>query len=128
MVVGTGKSVIAINLLANLTKLGLFGQTGNLAPSSVSITYGGLSGRLKFQTFSGAETESSYDALIVDEAHRLNAKSGCRSLGRKPNQGKYRPRHRSFSWMKHAFTDIGCMEEIRDWAKHFGAEVEASSN
>ncbi len=135
---GTGKSVIAINLLANLTKLGLFGQyvTKNLAPRSVYESQ--LTGTFRkteisnFFRGSGAftETESnSYDALIVDEAHRLNAKSGLYGhLGENQIKEIIHSSKASIFFVDEAqrihINDIGCMEEIRNWAKHFGAEVE----
>ncbi len=82
---GTGKSVIAVNLLAHLSKLGLVSKyvSKNAAPRAVFKAK--LTGTFK-QTvignlFSGSgsffETEpNAFDALIVDEAHRLNEKSG----------------------------------------------------
>lgn len=82
---GTGKSVIAINLLVNLTKENLVTQyvSKNSAPRYVYAAK--LSGRLKKSRISnlfkgsGQFYETScneFDALIVDEAHRLNKKSG----------------------------------------------------
>jgi hypothetical protein len=82
---GTGKSVVAINLLVALTSEGQVTRyvTRNAAPrrvfesrltgsrrrSEISMMFGG----------SGEFTETkpnAYDTLIVDEAHRLNEKSG----------------------------------------------------
>ena len=82
---GTGKSVVAINLLVELTKRGLLTKyvSKNAAPRAVYKVR--LTGTLK-QTeisnmFGGSgafiETESNiFDVLLVDEAHRLNEKSG----------------------------------------------------
>lgn len=83
---GTGKSVIAINLLATLVKHGLnsFYVSKNAAPRYVyfeQIKKGqGKLGYLKnlFKS-SGSFVDSKsneFDVLLVDEAHRLNEKSG----------------------------------------------------
>jgi len=82
---GTGKSVVAINLLVEMTKKGLVAQyvTKNAAPREVYASK--LTGTLKKTEYnnlfkgSGAfvdTKENTFDALIVDEAHRLNLKSG----------------------------------------------------
>ena len=82
---GTGKSVVAINLLVAITKLFLNTQyvTKNSAPRAVYESR--LKGSYKkneisnFFTGSGSFVKTKknvFDALVVDEAHRLNAKSG----------------------------------------------------
>ena len=82
---GTGKSVLAINLLVELTRLGLVVQyvSKNAAPRNVYFKK--LKGKIKNISVknlfkgSGSYTDTpnnEFDALIVDEAHRLNAKSG----------------------------------------------------
>ncbi|HUZ92942.1 MAG TPA: DNA/RNA helicase domain-containing protein, partial [Candidatus Paceibacterota bacterium] len=88
---GTGKSVVAINLLVTITKLGLVTRyvTKNSAPRDVYESM--LTGHFKKSEISnmfsgsGAFTESeanTFDALIIDEAHRLNEKSGMfKNLG-----------------------------------------------
>ena len=82
---GTGKSVLAINLLVELTKRGMtsFYVTKNAAPRNVFKDK--LKGSFRknyidnlFQG-SGAFTEAisnEVNVLVVDEAHRLNEKSG----------------------------------------------------
>jgi len=82
---GTGKSVVAINLLAETVGQGLLAQyvSKNAAPRAVyesmltgSYTHTEIS---NFFSGSGAFTEcppNSFDVLIADEAHRLNEKSG----------------------------------------------------
>lgn len=83
---GTGKSVVAINLLAKLTAEGLNCRyvTRNAAPRAVfqaqltGVRHRGHKYEGFFVSsggFVGAEP-ASYDVLIVDEAHRLNEKSG----------------------------------------------------
>jgi DUF2075 family protein len=134
---GTGKSVIAINLLVQLTKLGLLSQyvTKNSAPRAVYETK--LKGSFRkseisnFFSGSGSFTstqENIFDALIVDEAHRLNEKSGMfMNLGE--NQIKEIIKSSKFSIFfidenqKVAIHDIGEVDEIKKWAEHFGAEI-----
>lgn len=82
---GTGKSVLAVNLLVELTKKSLVAQyvTKNSAPRNIYAT------KLK-QDFKKTQIDNlfkgsgsyvdtpnnEFDVLIVDEAHRLNEKSG----------------------------------------------------
>ncbi len=135
---GTGKSVIAINLLVAITKLGLNAQyvTKNAAPRGVFEAK--LVGSFKksqisnFFTGSGSfiDAENSlFDVLIVDEAHRLNAKSGMmKNLGE--NQIKeiidsakcsvfFLDENQKVTWH-----DIGEKEEIENWAAKAGANVQ----
>ena len=134
---GTGKSVVAINLLVELTKRKMFTQyvTKNSAPRDVYRSK--LAGTYK-QTeisnlFSGSGAfikvkSNMFDALVIDEAHRLNEKSGMfKNLGE--NQIKEIINSSKFSIFfidedqKVAFSDIGEKEEIIKWAKHFEAEI-----
>ena len=82
---GTGKSVVAINLLTELTKRGDVTQyvTRNSAPREVYQVK--LTGKFTKTRISNLFSSSgsfydiepnTFDSLIVDEAHRLNAKSG----------------------------------------------------
>ena len=82
---GTGKSVIAINLLVNLINLDIAAKyvSKNGAPRSVYTAK--LTGDFRKtyidNLFSGSgcfynAPRNTYGALIVDEAHRLNEKSG----------------------------------------------------
>lgn len=82
---GTGKSVVAINLLASLSNLGMNCRyvSKNAAPRTVyESMLTGTYRRTEITNFfsgSGAFTnseKSNFDTLIVDEAHRLNEKSG----------------------------------------------------
>ena len=134
---GTGKSVVAINLLVALTDRGLVAQyvTRNSAPRMVYEAK--LTGSFKkshiTNMFSGAGSyhaarPNDYDCLIVDEAHRLNAKSGMFShLGE--NQVKELIRAARFSVFfvdedqKVTLKDIGDKEEIRRWARQQNAAV-----
>jgi DUF2075 family protein len=82
---GTGKSVVAINLLATLLRLGRNARyvSKNAAPRAVyEAKLAGTFSRTRISNlFSGSGAfvdceADTYDALIVDEAHRLNEKSG----------------------------------------------------
>jgi uncharacterized protein len=134
---GTGKSVLAINLLVKLTSEEFVAQyvTRNSAPREVYEIK--LTGTFKkshiTNMFSGSGSfhsvdTNTYDALIVDEAHRLNAKSGMFShLGE--NQVKEIINAAKFSIFfvdedqKVTLKDIGSVEEITTHAKSTGANV-----
>lgn len=134
---GTGKSVVAINLLVALSKLGKFTQyvTRNSAPRLVYESK--LTGTFKksqiSNMFSGSGSyqkvkKGIFDALIVDEAHRLNAKSGMfKNQGE--NQVKEIINAANFSIFfvdedqKVTIHDIGEKEEIKKWALSAGAQT-----
>lgn len=134
---GTGKTVVAINLLVELTNKHLVAQyiTRNSAPREVYEAK--LTGSFKkshiSNMFSGSGSfhkleANLYDVLIVDEAHRLNAKSGIFAhLGE--NQVKEIINSSKFSIFfidedqKVTLKDIGDKEEIRKYARELGARV-----
>lgn len=134
---GTGKTVVAINLLVELTRRQLVTQyiTRNSAPREVYEKK--LTGSFKkshiSNMFSGSGSfhkldANLYDTLIVDEAHRLNAKSGIFShLGE--NQVKELINASKLSIFlidedqKVTLKDIGDKEEIRKYARELGAKV-----
>lgn len=134
---GTGKSVVAINLLVALTKKGLLAQfvSKNAAPRKVYESK--LTGTLRptqiANLFKGsgafvAGVDNCFDALIVDEAHRLNEKSGMYgNLG--DNQVKEIISASKFSVFfidedqKVTLKDIGTSDEIKKWAKLKNATV-----
>lgn len=135
---GTGKSVVAINLLVELTRRGLLAHyvTRNAAPRAVyeskltgTFTKTHITNLFKG---SGSYTESppdSMDVLIVDEAHRLNEKSGLyQNLGE--NQIKElvsTPLLAVFfidEDQRVTLKDIGEKAAIRHWAQQCGAKVD----
>lgn len=134
---GTGKSVVAINLLVEFTKQRLLAQyiSKNSAPRDVYASK--LTGSFKKNHInnlfkgSGSFTEcdaNSFDALIVDEAQRLNAKSGMfQNLGE--NQIKEIITAAKFSVFfldedqRVTMKDIGESNEIKHWATKLGANV-----
>lgn len=132
---GTGKSVLAINLLVELTRRNMtcFYVTKNAAPRAVFRDK--LKGTFKtayinnlFQG-SGQFTEAErneINCLIVDEAHRLNEKSGLfANLGE--NQVKEIINASNFSVFfidenqKVTLKDIGTIDIIKKFANELGA-------
>lgn len=84
---GTGKSVLAIKALSELLKIGLIGSyvSKNMAPRNVykSILSKENPGILVHEFFKTSsylfrDFDNKYDFLLVDEAHRLQEKSGLR--------------------------------------------------
>lgn len=134
---GTGKSVVAINLLAELTKREMLVQyvSKNAAPREVFKKK--LTGSRKKthidQMFkgSGAYTEvavNQFGALLVDEAHRLNEKSGLyANLG--INQIKELILGSRFNVFfideaqRVTLKDIGTIDSIKSWAQELGSTV-----
>lgn len=134
---GTGKTVVAINLLATFTSSGGVAQyvTRNSAPRLVYEAK--LTGSMKRSVFNSmfqssgtyhSVDENSYDALIVDEAHRLNYKSGMfGNLGE--NQVKEIIQAANFSIFfldeeqRVTLKDMGSQDEIEHWANELGADI-----
>jgi DUF2075 family protein len=134
---GTGKSVVAINLLVELTRREKMVHyvsknsaprevfkaklTGTLSPTRVQSMFKG----------SGAYVEApagQMDVLVVDEAHRLNEKSGLYG-----NQGENQIKEIIQTAACSVFfvddhqqvtlKDIGSTQSIRHWARLAGAMV-----
>lgn len=134
---GTGKSVLAINLLVELTRRELVAQyvTRNSAPREVykaKLTGSFTRSRID-NMFSGSGSfhsmeENTYDCLIVDEAHRLNEKSGLFShLGENQIKEIITASKLSVFFIdedqKVTLKDIGDKDELRFWANRIGANV-----
>jgi DUF2075 family protein len=134
---GTGKSVVAINLLVELTNQRLLAQyvSKNAAPRAVYESK--LMGTLRPTRYrnmfkgSGAYTEANeneFDALIVDEAHRLNEKSGLYgNLGDHQVKEIINASKLSVFFIDEdqrvTLKDIGQKEVIREYAQQLGAQV-----
>ena len=134
---GTGKSVLAVNLLVELNKRNMtcFYVTKNAAPRNVYSTK--LRGEYTTQYINHLfqssgnfidEEPNSIDCLVVDEAHRLNEKSGLfANLGE--NQIKEIINASKFSIFfidenqKVTLKDIGSEELIKKYAKEFNAGI-----
>lgn len=135
---GTGKSVLAINLLVELTNESMVCQyvTKNAAPRNVyAAKLSGEVGKTRINNlFKGSgsfvdSTKNEFDALIVDEAHRLNAKSGM-FKNKGENQIKEIINSSKFSLFfidesqRIDINDIGSVDEINKYISLYGAETE----
>ena len=134
---GTGKSVVAINLLVYLTKIGMLAQyvSKNAAPRAVyeARLTGSIRPTVIRNLFRGSGAfidthNNEFDALIVDEAHRLNKHSGLfGNLGE--NQIKEIIAASKFSVFfidedqRVTLKDIGRKQEIEIWASRAGASI-----
>lgn len=134
---GTGKSVVAINLLVAITKEELVVQyvTKNAAPRHIYEQK--LKGDYRKSEItnlfkgSGSYTETKkneFDVLVVDEAHRLNEKSGMFK-----NMGEHQVKEIIESSKLAVFfidenqkihiDDVGNLEVINKFAKQLKSEV-----
>ncbi|UNK57896.1 DUF2075 domain-containing protein [Pseudoxanthomonas daejeonensis] len=134
---GTGKSVVAVNLLVELTKRGQLTKyvSKNAAPRAVYKQK--LAGHLRQveigNLFAGSggfhEAEPNvFDTLVVDEAHRLNEKSGLYgNLGQNQIMELIRSARCTVFFADDdqivTLSDIGRTEELERWARAAGAEV-----
>lgn len=134
---GTGKTVIAMNLLARLTQEGVFVQycSKNSAPRTVYAkklkghrTKSSIDNMFKG---SGAYVDAPRNAVgvvLADEAHRLNEKSGL--YGNQGINQIYEIIHAARlsvffidECQRVTVKDIGSVGEIKRWAAVNGAEV-----
>ena len=134
---GTGKTVVAINLLAKLTNEGLFAQytSKNSAPRNVYAKK--LTGYKKTSInnmFKGSGSyvdaeENTVDVIICDEAHRLNDKSGMfHNLGENQIKEIINASLCSVFFIDESqrvtLSDIGTVSEIQKWADELDSEVQ----
>lgn len=134
---GTGKSVVAINLLVNLINQNQNTKyvTKNAAPRTVyeSKLVGSMKKSEISNLFTGSGTftltpSGTFDALIIDEAHRLNAKSGMfQNKGENQIKEIINAANCSVFFIDENqrvhFKDIGTIDEIKHWANSQGANV-----
>lgn len=134
---GTGKSVVAVNLLAELTKEDQFCQyvSKNSAPRNVyrkklkgSIRKSSVDNMFKGSGIYTETDNNMIDTILVDEAHRLNEKSGMfHNMGE--NQIKeiiHAAKCSAFfidESQRVTLQDIGRVDEIRKWAEEEKAQV-----
>jgi DUF2075 family protein len=134
---GTGKTVVAVNILAKLLQQDLTAQyvSKNQAPREVyeqKLREGSLLVKEIKHLFTGAgsfvDAESNeVGALIADEAHRLNEESNFFGRGKNQimeiiNAGQFSVFFIDESQRVH-IKDIGSKEEIRKHARDLGAEI-----
>src|SRR5690606_30775488 len=131
---GTGKTVLAINLLVRLTGAGLFGRyvSKNAAPREVyQSKLTGTITKTRFSSmFSGSGSfididADTYDFLVVDEAHRLNEKSGLHgNLGENQVKELINASACTIFFIDEdqrvTLSDIGTKQAIRDFAAEKG--------
>lgn len=134
---GTGKSVVAINLLVELTKRGLLTKyvsknaapravykarlTGTLRQTEISNMFGGSGAYIDTE-------ENIFDVLLVDEAHRLNEKSGLyANLGENQIKEIIQSTKCAVFFIDESqrvtLSDIGRISEINFYAESLGASV-----
>lgn len=135
---GTGKSVIAINLLAKILSEGFscsyvtktsaprYTFSNSLVKGKHTLSY--LKGLFKGSGSFIDVNSNVYDCLLVDESHRLNAKSGMFS-----NKGENQIKEIIHAAKISVFfidedqivttKDIGSVEEIKKWAKHENSTI-----
>lgn len=135
---GTGKSVIAINLLAKIINndYSCIYVTKNSAPRSAfastlikgkhTISY--LRGLFKGSGCFYDVPKNTYDCILCDEAHRLNAKSGMfANLGENQIKEIINASKISVFFIDEdqiiSTKDIGRIKEIKKWANLLGSTV-----
>lgn len=134
---GTGKSVVAINLLVEATRRELLAHyiTRNAAPREVyqamltgTFTKTHIGNLFKGPAIYRDAAPNSMDFLVVDEAHRLNEQGGFYG-----NQGEnqimevIRTARCAVFFLDESqqvtLKDIGEKQEIRKWADRCGADI-----
>lgn len=134
---GTGKSVVAVNLLVELTRRGQLTKyvSKNAAPRAVYAQK--LAGHLRRveigNLFAGSggfhnTAPNTFHTLVVDEAHRLNEKSGLYgNLGQNQIMELIRSARCTVFFADDdqvvTMSDIGRIAELEGWAQQMGAEV-----
>lgn len=134
---GTGKSVLAINLLVEATNRSLVAQyvTKNAAPRNIyatklkqSFRKGHIDNLFKGSgSYINAPT-NEFDVLIVDEAHRLNEKSGMfNNLGENQIKEIINASKLSIFFIDErqrvTLKDIGSIREIENFSQEIGANI-----
>ncbi len=135
---GTGKTVLAINMLVAILNMNqnVMYVTKNSAPREVyrkKLSEGKYRKAYIDNLFkgSGAFTEAisdDFDCLIVDEAHRLNEKSGMfQNLGENQIKEIINAAKTSIFFVDDfqivTTKDIGSTNEIKKWCRFFDAQV-----
>lgn len=133
---GTGKSVVAVNLLARLTGEGQVATyvTKNGAPRAVYKTeLKGTVGKSEVDTlFKSSDTfhtvaPNTYDTLLVDEAHRLMERSQYQPKGTIQIATIIKAARCSVFFIDEhqrvTFADAGTIDSIKHYAKRLGAKV-----
>ena len=134
---GTGKTVLAINLLAQLTKEGVFAQycSKNSEPRTVykyklkgTRTTKSIDAMFQGSGHYRSVPENAVGVVLADEAHRLTEKSGMfKNEGENQILEIIRAAHLSVffidEYQRVTVDDIGSVKEIRFWAEKNNAEI-----
>ena len=133
---GTGKSVLAIHLLGELLKLGFMGAyvSKNMAPRKVyknSLVHHNevsIHELFKSSGYFFFDRENKYDFLLVDEAHRLQEKSGIHNnIGENQIKEIIHASKLSVFFVDEqqmiTLKDIGTIANIKYFAKFFHAPI-----
>lgn len=134
---GTGKSVVAVNLLAELTKEDQFCQyvSKNSAPRNVyrkklkgSIRKSSVDNMFKGSGIYTETDNNMIDTILVDEAHRLNEKSVMfHNMGENQIKEIIHAAKCSVFFIDEGqrvtLQDIGRVDEIKKWAEKEKAQV-----
>lgn len=135
---GTGKTVLAINLLVSILNLeqNVMYVTKNAAPREVykkKLTDGQYRKAYVGHLFKGSgsftdSNENDFDCLIVDEAHRLNEKSGMfQNLGENQVKEMIHAARTTIFFVDDlqmvTTKDIGSTEEIKKWCHYYHVQI-----
>lgn len=133
---GTGKSVLAIHLLGELLKIGLMGAyvSKNMAPrkvyknSLVNNNEISIHELFKSSGYFFFDPENKYDFLLVDEAHRLQEKSGIHNnIGENQIKEIIHASRASIFFVDEqqmiTLKDIGTISNIKYYAKFYQASI-----
>ena len=133
---GTGKSVLAIHLLGELLKIGLMGAyvSKNMAPrkvyknSLVNNNEISIHELFKSSGYFFFDPENKYDFLLVDEAHRLQEKSGIHNnIGENQIKEIIHASRTSVFFVDEqqmiTLKDIGTIANIKYYAKFYQASI-----
>ncbi len=134
---GTGKSVIAINLLAELTKQGQFVQYASKNSAPRQVYSAKLKGKIKKSSvdnmFKGTGVYTTVedgliDTILVDEAHRMNEKSGMfKNKGENQVKEVIHASKCSVFFIDESqrvtMSDIGSVAEIEKWANKENSKI-----
>lgn len=133
---GTGKSVLAIHLLGEFLKIGLMGAyvSKNMAPrkvyknSLVNNNEISIHELFKSSGYFFFDPENKYDFLLVDEAHRLQEKSGIHNnIGENQIKEIIHASRTSIFFVDEqqmiTLKDIGTIANIKYYAKFYQASI-----
>lgn len=133
---GTGKSVVAINLLVKMIEKQLNCKYVTKTEAPRDVLEAKITGKMTKTRFNSLfvgsgkfETtdKNTFDVLINDEAHRLMTRTQYSKHGENQVKEIINASKLSIFFVdedqKVSLSDIGSVDEIESWAKHFDAQV-----